>query len=263
MPSSLVTVLLTAAAVLVPAAFIQGRPSRRSGGAPAPQPFPTGFARGAYRAGPGLRAPALQHTARPRYPAEVSPPIPADVEVLAVIDEDGDVTARVLVAPEPREPFEREAIAAVRKYVFEPGAIGDTPVPVVVTLLVPFRTPAAPITPLRIVGGTADPPAGVSSRLTALAGAPGPGVIRPLPVSKVYPEVAPEIYARVSGRVGMLAVLNADGLVEDLEVTRPLAPGIDGPAVDAVRRWVFEPAMRDGRAVPVLVSVFVSVNETP
>lgn len=261
MPSSLVTVLFAAAALFVPAAFIQGRSSRLAGKASPPQPFPGGFAKGAYRAGPGLRPPVLQHTARPRYPAEVSPPVPADVEVLAVVDEDGDVTARVLVAPEPREPFEREAIAAVRKYVFEPGAIGETPVPVVVTLLVPFRTPAAPVTPLRIVGGTSDPPAGVQSRLTAQASPAGPDVIRPLPISKVYPAVPPERYARVAGRVEMLAVLTADGTVEDLELTGPLAPDIDGPALEAVRAWVFEPALRNGRPVPVLVSAFISINE--
>ena len=264
MPSSLVVLLTTAAAVLVPAAFIQGRSGRHAGkssSGPVPRPFPAGFAKGAYRTGPGMRAPALQHTANPRYPAEVDDPRPATVEVLAVIDEDGDVTARVLAAPEPREPFEREALATVRKYVFEPGAIAGAPVPVVVTLLIDFTVPESSGRPGRIVGGTADPPPGIASPLADRARPTGPGLLRPLPVSKVYPDLS-SLVAELSGRVEMLAVIQADGAVGEVEITRRLAPHVDDAAVEAVRGWMFEPAIEKGRPVPVLVSAFLSVNES-
>ena len=207
-----------------------------------------------------MQRPVLQHAARPRYPAEVSPPVAADVEVLAVIDEDGDVAARVLYAPEPRAPFEREALAAVGRYAFEPGAIDGKPVPVVVTLMVPFRTPLAGRSPARIVGGTADPPPGAASRLVGMADAPGDDIVRPLPLAKVYPGI-PGPGAALAGRVEMLIIVNAQGQVAEVDVTRSLAPDFDHAAVAAVRQWVFEPAIRKGGAVPVLLQVFLTIDD--
>ena len=263
MPSSLLVVLVSAVALVIPAAIIQGRSGRspgRPGPDPAPRPFPAGFAKGAYRTVPGMRAPALQHAAQPRYPAEVRHQKPAIVEVLAIIDQDGDVNARVLAAPEPWEPFEREALATVRKYVFEPGSLAGAPVPVVVTLLVEFRVLGAG-PGMRVIGGTADPPPGVETTLAPRAAPSGPELLRPLPISKCYPELPATTDRRISGRVEMLAVLGVDGEVDEIEITRPLSPEVDAAAVDAVKRWVFEPAIDNGRAVPVLVSAFVSVNE--
>jgi TonB family protein len=226
------------------------------------RPFPAGFAKGAYRTGPGMRPPALQHAARARYPDDAPGHRAAMVEVLAVIDEDGDVTPRVLAAPEPREPFEREALAAVLKYVFEPGAIDGRPVPVVVTLLVELRPPGSAPPPARIVGGTTDPPPGVAARFVGRAEPASPQLLRPLPISKVYPDFTAELLpANVSGRVEMLVIVRPDGTVDDLEVTRRLTSAVDDAAVDVVRRWVFEPAIKGSRPVPVLFSAFLSVNE--
>lgn len=229
-----------------------------------PEPFPQGFAKGAYRATIGIREPVLERTVTPRYPAEaLRHSIPADVEVLAVVGADGTLSARVLAAPDPRSAFEREALAAAGRYVFRPGARDGLPVPVVVTLVLGFRPPGGPPPAARVIGGTADPPAGLRSRLTSLAELPGPGLLRPLPVSKVYPPYpAGARSRRISGRVEMLAVLNADGRIGELEITRSLdaASGIDDAAAAAVRQWVFEPAIKNGEAVPVLMSVFVGFD---
>jgi protein TonB len=64
--------------------------------------------------------------------------------------------------------------------------------------------------------------------------------------------------AKIQGDVVMDAVVAADGTVRAVRVTRSLDRGLDDEAVKAVRQWTFEPATRDGRAVPVTVAVVMN-----
>jgi TonB family protein len=43
-----------------------------------------------------------------------------------------------------------------------------------------------------------------------------------------------------------------------MKVVRPLGMGLDQKALDAVKQWKFEPAMKDGK--PVAVQINVEVN---
>ena len=47
----------------------------------------------------------------------------------------------------------------------------------------------------------------------------------------------------------------ADGTVGDVEVTRPLDPGLDAEAVKTVKQWRFAPGTKDGSPVPVSVEI--------
>ncbi len=71
-----------------------------------------------------------------------------------------------------------------------------------------------------------------------------------------YTEAARE--AKIAGTVLLFVVIGADGLVHDVKVQRSLEPSLDQKAVDAVRTWRFEPATRDGRPVPVQVTIEVN-----
>ena len=53
-------------------------------------------------------------------------------------------------------------------------------------------------------------------------------------------------------------VVASDGKPRDVWVVRPLGHGLDEKAVDAVKAWIFAPAMRNGNAVSTVVSVEVS-----
>jgi TonB family protein len=66
--------------------------------------------------------------------------------------------------------------------------------------------------------------------------------------------------ARIEGSVLLEAVVGIDGRVGAVHVVRSLDPlnGLDEQAVRALQQWTFTPGMKDGLAVPVLISVQLS-----
>ena len=58
----------------------------------------------------------------------------------------------------------------------------------------------------------------------------------------------------------MKVVVLVSGDVGDVEVTRSLDTqyGLDDQAIEAVRQWKFEPGRRDGKVVPVQVTIEMS-----
>ena len=60
---------------------------------------------------------------------------------------------------------------------------------------------------------------------------------------------------RVQGVVDVDAVVEVDGSVRPLSVTKSLDAGLDVEAVNALKQWKFEPALLDGRPVPCRVSI--------
>jgi len=51
---------------------------------------------------------------------------------------------------------------------------------------------------------------------------------------------------------------DVDGMAKDIKVVKSLGYGLDEKAVEAVRKWRFEPAEKDGRPVAVQVNIEVS-----
>lgn len=66
---------------------------------------------------------------------------------------------------------------------------------------------------------------------------------------------------KMAGTVALAVILNSDGTVRDISVTKGLGDGLDESAVKTVKKWEFKPALdRDGNAVPVKVNVQVSFH---
>ena len=85
-----------------------------------------------------------------------------------------------------------------------------------------------------------------------------PGVTLPKVVSEVKaPYTAEAMRAKVEGTVMMTAVVRTDGTPTDIEITKSLDAehGLDTQAVAALRQWRFEPGQKDGKPVPVRVTV--------
>jgi TonB family protein len=94
------------------------------------------------------------------------------------------------------------------------------------------------------------PPAGVV-RL-------GAGIKAPVVMKENKPRYTSEARrAGIQGGVVMEAVVQTDGTVGDVRVTRSLDRefGLDDEAVRAVKTWLFKPGLKDGVAVPVLVEI--------
>jgi TonB family protein len=64
--------------------------------------------------------------------------------------------------------------------------------------------------------------------------------------------------AKLQGIVLLSLVIDEDGNPQNVRVVRPLGMGLDEKAVEAVRRYRFNPALKDG--VPVPVEINVEVN---
>lgn len=87
----------------------------------------------------------------------------------------------------------------------------------------------------------------------------GGGVLPPRPVYDPDPDYSEEARkAKYQGTVVLWVIVGADGRPKDVRVQRPLGMGLDEKAVEAVRRWKFEPAKKDGQAVAVQIQVEVN-----
>jgi protein TonB len=77
----------------------------------------------------------------------------------------------------------------------------------------------------------------------------------PVPVgtpSPVYPEFAKE--AQIQGTVVLHALVSAEGSVANIKVFRGIT-GLNDVAVDAVKRWRFQPAMKAGQPTCTWIEV--------
>jgi protein TonB len=74
----------------------------------------------------------------------------------------------------------------------------------------------------------------------------------PVPLRKVDPKyIQSAVSDRVEGKVLLRAVIRKDGHVESVVLLKGLDDRLDRSAEEALAKWAFEPAMRDGSAVDV------------
>jgi TonB family protein len=64
--------------------------------------------------------------------------------------------------------------------------------------------------------------------------------------------------AKYQGTVVLWTVIGADGRPRDIRLARSLGMGLDQKAIEALRQWKFEPALKDGHPVPVQINVEIN-----
>jgi TonB family protein len=80
----------------------------------------------------------------------------------------------------------------------------------------------------------------------------------PVPVHVTDPKYPPElIKGHVHGEVVLYAIIRRNGSVDSIQIVRDLDPQLDRNAIDALEKWIFEPATREG--VPVDVEAVIHV----
>lgn len=87
---------------------------------------------------------------------------------------------------------------------------------------------------------------------------PGNGVSTPRVLVEVKPQyTADAMRAKVQGAVWLECIVMPDGSVGNIRVTRSLDSvfGLDQEAIKAARQWKFVPGVREGKPVPVLVTI--------
>jgi TonB family protein len=87
---------------------------------------------------------------------------------------------------------------------------------------------------------------------------PGNGVSLPEVVKQVKPSyTAAAMQAKIQGSVWLECVVSETGDVTDIKVTRSLDTeyGLDQEAIKAAGHWKFKPARKDGKPVPVRITV--------
>ena len=89
----------------------------------------------------------------------------------------------------------------------------------------------------------------------------GRDVKAPQPTYEPNPEYSEQ--ARKAGYEGLCAlalVVDADGMPQNIKLTRALGMGLDEMALAAVRQWRFTPSTKDGTPVAVQINVEVRFN---
>jgi len=87
----------------------------------------------------------------------------------------------------------------------------------------------------------------------------GGGVLAPKLIFDPEPEYSEEARkAKYQGTCVLSVIVGPDGMAHDIKVTNTLGLGLDEKAIEAVKKWRFEPAVKDGKPVNVLISVQVN-----
>jgi protein TonB len=200
---------------------------------------------------------------RDARPAEAAEPDAAAVpEPATPASAPPEPMAPTPAAPEP-EPAAREA--APPEPVPAPAAAAPAAAPPRPPRPAPPRPAArpAPARPSQSAepgsAAASQPPAAPAAAAPAVSAPEGPPVVtgarfRQRPTPPAYPEMARE--RGQTGTAILRALIGPGGETRDIRLHRSSGHALlDGAALQAVRRWLFEPATRDGRPIEAWVEV--------
>lgn len=234
---------------------------------------------GVYRTGPGIVAPVLVRA----VPASDNPKActPSLAVVSAVIGIDGVARVREVYQPH-NTSCETLATAAVEQSRFQPGALSGKPVPVLVCVGVPFllqiMSPIPEVRPCPAGFGAASAPepdaanppacpAQFSRGAEAVASPEKPrsDVKPPRLINPVEAEFPDELRREMKKKhirnfeaISLLAlIVDRDGYPQNVCLVKSAGYGLDAEAAKAVKRYRFDPATKDGEAVPVVINIEV------
>jgi TonB family protein len=185
----------------------------------------------------------------PVYPAAaLEKKIQGMVRLEATTDTKGQViNIQAISSPDPL--LIEAAIAAVKQWVYEPYIVKGEAKAVAFTVTVTFTLQDEPEVK------------NDNNALARLQGAHKPRIIKK--VNPVYPEEA--LKKKIAGTVVIEATSDEKGLVIDTRIIKSPDPLLTDAAVAAVKQWVYEPYVINGKAKPVAFTVTVtfSLNDEP
>jgi TonB family protein len=190
---------------------------------------------------------AIGEIKAPRIIKRVDPVFPEDarrarVEGVVILEATTDIFGRVKTVKVLRSipMLDQAAMDAVRQWIYEPIVINGRPREVIFTTSVTFQIEEGqPSARAEVTKGEELPrikPIRITSEIQQ------PKMIKQ--VEPVYPQIARQ--ARVEGTVILEATTDIYGRVQDVKILRSI-PLLDQAAVDAVKQWVYEPFLVNGK----------------
>jgi TonB family protein len=193
---------------------------------------------GVYPAGLDVDAPKLIDASPAIYPADPSlASLKRGCLLDLVVKADG-TPANIQVSGTHCSPFETAAIEAVRQSQFAPGKFHGNPVATRTRAWVLFQSKEKPAVPEIFSAKNTAPPVLLNA------------------VEAEYSEEARR--ADYQGVAMVAALIGEDGRPTNIQVVRALGKGLDEKASQAVAKYRFRPAMKDG--IPVSTFITVEVN---
>jgi TonB family protein len=182
------------------------------------------------------------------------------VVLAAIIDKTGQVTE--LKAKKGHPMLVPAAIEAVSKWRYKPYLLGGKPTAVATDISIHFSL-SNPAPPPAAAASSPPKPVPTGKPASTLVPTPAPslygethfaekGVTAPRAIFSPHPDYTEKARkAGLEGTVQLSARIGEDGRVGDVYVLQSLGMGLDEKAIDALRKWKFEPARKDGKPVPV------------
>jgi TonB family protein len=200
----------------------------------APAPAASQTADQVYKPGDGVTTPTLVKDVKPNYtPEAMRRKVQGMIGLSCVVQADGQVGECRVTRPLDAE-LDQEAVRVAKLWQFKPGTKDGQPVAVEIAIEMSFTMRSDP--PVYRPGA-----AGVSS----------PVVIRE--VKPDYPEDVKK--EGIQGMVELEGIVQPDGTINDIRVTKSLDARLDREAIEALTQWRFRPGQKDGTNVRVLVLV--------
>lgn len=188
----------------------------------------------AVRAMGNIKPPKLIKLVKPVYPEEARK---AGIEGVVILEATTDIYGQVINTKILRSipALDQAAIDAVKQWVYEPMIIDGEPRGVIFTVTYNFR----PDEPVRATGKIKPPK-----------------LIRK--VKPVYPQKAKD--AGIEGVVILEITTDIYGRVVNTKILRSI-PELDQAAIDAVKQWVFEPMVINGKPRTTTFTITVTFEK--
>lgn len=211
---------------------------------------------GVYYAGPEVTAPRLLSTIEVPYPSGAPVKTIHGMTVLAMVIDASGIPAHIQILHTHGEAFDQAAIAAVKQSKFEPGKLGDHPVPVWIDVRIVYRANRSQTVP-EILITERDLPVPDASKFEDKHHNPL-SYTPPFPIHTVDADFADPFVSHPLVQVAIVSVMvGTDGLPNDVHVRRGLGFGLDKKAEAAVWQYKFFPATKKGQPIAARTEVMV------
>lgn len=194
------------------------------------------------------------HAVMPHYPPEAKKAgIQGKVVLEVTISGKGEVTEVQLISGPPE--LVKPSVNAVKQWRYAPSPLLPARTKIIINYTLK-DDPAPQAAPVPKAEAAPSPNPTPSPKVYKV----GKNVSQPIPVVDPDPPYTHQASkAKLQGTVVMAAIISSKGKVISVkEVSKPLGMGLDQNAINTLRTWKFQPALRDGK--PVTVKILVEVT---